>query len=437
MSATAVMTSSAPNTPQIQSLRLKAFAADETTEELSLDALEDDDTSEETVTPDTFDRNSISELVASHGSSSSTAWLEFSRYKIWQASKPIAPSTFAPVQGYMRKGNWVFAWGNPIVSTPDALEAAARAFVQYISSLDSKLKVVWVCVDQAMERALGEMLGWSTVHCIYEDVIDPRRVIEVVDAPEKKNKRGEETKKLSKEEKEHQEIIKDLKKNLRRAEKAGVTTGEVVGELSEEDRVTIEKGIDDWKKHRHGIQIASTTMVPWLDKEHRRYWLARDANNKPIAILILTKINAQPHAPTPDTSLSYMHGHPEHPHHISYQIKNAVSFPDAPKGTSEKLIYSALRDLDREQTRKLQLGRYTVTFGISAANSMVPTHNLSGWKVHTLSNTYNKVAKSTGLLNRLEFRKKFESIHEPMFVCYPEDGFGLDGVMALLKALRK
>ncbi|KAI5889795.1 uncharacterized protein SCHCODRAFT_02670756 [Schizophyllum commune H4-8] len=434
MSATAVMTSSAPNTPQIQSLRLKAFAADETTEELSLDALEDDDTSEETATPDTFDRNSISELVASHGSSSSTAWLEFSRYKIWQASKSIAPSTFVPVQGYMRKGNWVFAWGNPIVSTPDALEAAARAFVQYISSLDSKLKVVWVCVDQAMERALGEMLGWSTVHCIYEDVIDPRRVIEVVDAPEKKNKRGEETKKLSKEEKEHQEIIKDLKKNLRRAEKAGVTTGEVVGELSEEDRVTIEKGIDDWKKHRHGIQIASTTMVPWLDKEHRRYWLARDANSKPIAILILTKINAQPHAPTPDTSLSYMHGHPEHPHHISYQIKNAVSFPDAPKGTSEKLIYSALRDLDREQT---QLGRYTVTFGISAANSMVPTHNLSGWKVHTLSNTYNKVAKSTGLLNRLEFRKKFESIHEPMFVCYPEDGFGLDGVMALLKALRK
>ena len=147
-----------------------------------------------------------------------------------------------------------------------------------------------------------------------------------------------------------------------------------------------------------------------------------------------------------------MHGHPEHPHYISYQIKNAVSFPDAPKGTSEKLIYSALRDLDREQTRQFpslctafnhvltpppELGRYTVTFGISAANSMVPTHNLSGWKVHTLSNTYNKVAKSTGLLNRLEFRKKFESIHEPMFVCYPEDGFGLDGVMALLKALRK
>ncbi|KAL1743134.1 hypothetical protein HDZ31DRAFT_83631 [Schizophyllum fasciatum] len=407
------MTSSAPNTPQIQSLRLKAFAADETTEELSLDALDDDDTAEEIASPDTFDRSTISELVASHGSSSSTAWLEFSRYKIWQAAKPIAPSTFAPVQGYMRKGNWVFAWGNPIVSTTAALEPAARAFIQHIASVDPKLKVVWVCVDQAMERALGEALGWSTVHCIYEDVIDPRRVIEVVDAPEKKNKRGEETKKLSKDEKEHQEIIKDLKKNLRRAEKAGITTGEVVGALSDEDRVTIEKGIDDWRKHRHGIQIASTTMVPWLDKEHRRYWLARDANNK---------------------SLTYMHDHPEHPHHISYQIKNAVSFPDAPKGTSEKLIYSALRDLDREQT---QHGRYTVTFGISAASSMVPTHNLSGWKVHTLSNTYNRVAKSTGLLNRLEFRKKFESIHEPMFVCYPEDGFGLDGVMALLKALRK
>ena len=95
---------------------------------------------------------------------------------------------------------------------------------------------------------------------------------------------------------------------------------------------------------------------------------------------------------------------------------------------------------------------------------MSATHHLGGWKVTALSKTYAKVrlhsifrldpftdplsqiaktdplsqiAKATGLINRLEFRRKFESIHEPMFVCYPEDGFGLDGVMALLKALRK
>ena len=48
-----------------------------------------------------------------------------------------------------------------------------------------------------------------------------------------------------------------------------------------------------------------------------------------------------------------------------------------------------------------------------------------------------QIAKATGLINRLEFRRKFESIHEPMFVCYPEDGFGLDGVKALLRALKK
>ena len=49
----------------------------------------------------------------------------------------------------------------------------------------------------------------------------------------------------------------------------------------------------------------------------------------------------------------------------------------------------------------------------------------------------SQIAKATGLINRLEFRRKFESIHEPMFVCYPEDGFGLDGVKALLRALKK
>ena len=86
---------------------------------------------------------------------------------------------------------------------------------------------------------------------------------------------------------------------------------------------------------------------------------------------------------------------------------------------------------------------------------MSATHHLGGWKVTALSKTYAKVsfslhlpldfiltslaqiAKATGLINRLEFRRKFESIHEPMFVCYPEDGFGLDGVKALLRALKK
>jgi len=221
----------------------------------------------------------------------------------------------------------------------------------------------------------------------------------------------------------------------------------------------------------------------------------------------------------------------------SWQIKNAVSFPSAPKGTSEALIYTALKDLHEEEEKALASGqqiphpangftngepiqptanggrppadaaseassasgvsvssvgstssdsepptptpahrdsssslrssssnstesdktsgsrkgeapppskthhrdshRVTVTFGISAAPDFQPIRNLGGWKVKALSKTYSKVASGAKLINRGEFRSKFDSEHDPMYVCYPPDGFGLDGVNALLKVLRK
>ena len=101
-------------------------------------------------------------------------------------------------------------------------------------------------------------------------------------------------------------------------------------------------------------------------------------------------------------------------------------------------------------------GRVTVTFGISAAPDFQPIRNLGGWKVKALSKTYSKVASGAKLINRGDFRvsqicpslparltniiflqNKFDSEHDPMYVCYPPDGFGLDGVNALLKLLRK
>lgn len=196
----------------------------------------------------------------------------------------------------------------------------------------------------------------------------------------------------------------------------------------------------------------------------------------------------------------------------TWQIKNAVSFPDAPKGTSEALIFTALQDLHHEQnssgasstpaTRALNGGRLpspspapssvdvevssttveppssnydsraispvstsglstiptpartssprdgspspledenrvVLTFGISAAPGLEPVHNLGGWKVKALSKTYSKIASSAKLINRGEFRRKFDSAHEPMYVCYPPDGFGLDGVNTLFKLLKK
>lgn len=125
-----------------------------------------------------------------------------------------------------------------------------------------------------------------------------------------------------------------------------------------------------------------------------------------------------------------------------WQVKNAVSFPDAPKGTSEKLIFTALRDLHNEEVKKEHTdpdyqGGGQVTFGISAAKRLEATHNLSGWGIDALSKTYNAVTTAAGLQKRGEFRGKFDTSQVPKYVCYPRNGFGLDGAVALLKVLTK
>ncbi|KAJ3512683.1 hypothetical protein NLJ89_g3380 [Agrocybe chaxingu] len=438
----------------------------------------------------TVAKSSIANLVARYGSSSATAWLEFDRYKLWQPSKSAPQSTFTPVQGYMEKGPYIFAWGNPLVSDPAALPIVARQFVDFCKSQGKRL--VWSCVDRDLEKILGgDEFGWSTVSCIYEDVIDPAHILELT-SPEAKGHEG-------------QKVVKDLKKNLHRANKYDVKVSEIRGsQWTEDDKIAIEQGIREWKSTKGGVQIASTTLQPWLDSEHRRYWVAKK-DGEAVGILILTPIQAS-----------------------SWQIKNAVSFPSAPKGTSEALIYTALKDLHDEQERAAAAGqkiphpannnyhgekvepcliqrpssestgststrssvsisstansismsngaetpdlasasatsngasngrpegttrnsvspqshhrdadRVTVTFGISAAPGLEPIHNLGGWKVSALSKTYGKVAKGAKLIQRGEFRSKFNTATDPMYVCYPPNGFGLEGVNALLKVLKK
>jgi hypothetical protein len=215
---------------------------------------------------DFHDKSSIADLVAYHGSSNSTVWLENSRYKIWRPSRPIPESDFLPVQGYMRKGRsetcgffiltlklslftdrWVFAWGNPLVSHIDALGPTAAAFREWAES--QRLSVIWCCVDHDFQRVLAEPpFKWSVVTCINEDVVDPAHVMWLT-GPEAVGKDGGVS------------FGRDLKKNLKRAQKDHLEVREVRHEEWEEaDKIAVEDGIQGWLKSRSGIQIATVRV---------------------------------------------------------------------------------------------------------------------------------------------------------------------------------
>jgi len=189
----------------------------------------------------TGDKAGIADLIAQYGSSSATSWLEFARYKIWRPSVPIPQSSFPPVQGYLRSDPFVFAWGNPIVSDPSALEATCAAFIEWARS--QKLRPIWLCVDGQMEKVLGGVgskFGWSALSCIVEDFLDPRSVVELAHS----HGGGSE--------------VKDFKKNLRRAERENVQVREVqADQWSDAMKRQVEEGIANWKKEqdRHPDRI--------------------------------------------------------------------------------------------------------------------------------------------------------------------------------------
>ncbi|KAI6145539.1 hypothetical protein BKA82DRAFT_13716 [Pisolithus tinctorius] len=343
-----------------------------------------------------IDSAELADIIAKHGHAPATAWLERERYHVWRPSSPQSSAgSFLPIQGYLCADGWVFAWGSPIVpeKKEDEIRRVAIAFVEWVQS--HHLRPVYCCVDAELEDILGNM-GWSTVHCINEDVIDAEHVLELTSEDDKGG---------------HGPMVKDLKKNLRRAARAKIEVVRINREeWTQELREEVEAGIEEWKKNRKGLQLAATSFDPWLDFENRLYWVAKKGE-KLVGILILT--------PAGD----------------SYVIKNCVSFPDAPKGTSERLIHDGLQDLDNKRE---QGGSMSVTFNISAAGDLEPTRNISGWKFTWLSQTYRNVSKGANLLQRSDFRRKFDASKEPMFVCYlTEDGFGWDGIETLLRLLRR
>ncbi|VDB91360.1 unnamed protein product [Peniophora sp. CBMAI 1063] len=405
------------------------------------------------------DKADIAGLIAEYGSSSNTSWLEFSRYKIWRADKDIEGSSFRPVQGYLRSDPYVFAWGNPLVSDPAALDETCYQFWKWCKN--RKLKLIWCCADGEMEKVLGKnsRFGWSTVSCIVEDMLDPKAVVELA----KSTGSGAE--------------VKDFKKNIRRAERAGITVREIKWDAwTDTQKKEVEEGVAAWKKHKksaNSMQIASTSFQPWVDAEHRRYWVS-EHQGKIVGLVVLSRI-----------------------HHDQYQIKNHAAFPNAPHGTSEYLIYQAMDALNsesdepgtngtlfweqnssghghdgtapseassavispsasqsghtssnqaerpdktyaEEDATSDQLRRVSVTFGITASEELIPVDNLKGWRVSFLTKTYNTIISHTGITRRGDYRSKFHTVHLPMYVCFPrKQGFGVEGATKLIKCLRQ
>ncbi|KAM0749578.1 hypothetical protein T439DRAFT_327258 [Meredithblackwellia eburnea MCA 4105] len=326
------------------------------------------------------DRDDLPAAIKKYGSASSTTWIE-ERYSIWRS--PLSTADRPRIQGYLHSGGFNFAWGNPICH-PDDLKETAEEWVAWCK--EHKNKFVFACIDGRLEAILAVgMCGlhWQTVSCLREDVLHPDHVD------------------LEK---------KDVRKNRLKAEHAGVSVDELVVKgptwLPPDDvKQKIEQGLQRWKDSRKGTQIASSSLLPWVDSRHRRYFIAKRGSDI-VGLAILAPI-----------------------HDHGYQIKNSISFPEAPRGTSEDLLGSVIEQMQAEH-------RDTLTFGTSASEDLELEHFSNGWKIKYLPKVYHHIIEKHHLAERGQFRDKFSLETENLYVSFPRHGFGWLGILGLMKMLR-
>jgi aspartyl-tRNA synthetase len=238
---------------------------------------------------------------------------------------------------------------------------------------DTKLRPVWILVDERVEDILGGRSGWSTLTCAAEE-----RVNDAV------------------------EYNAEVQRKIRHAKAEGITVSEVGPD--EDLRRRCDSRIKEWLANREGTQIHLTNINPWLDTEHRRYFIAAETSSQKIhALVVLAQLSSE-------------HG---------YQVKYSLDFPDAPNGTIEYIITQALEAAQESGTR-------SITFGAAAAPNFRPVSNLKGMKVKMLSHSYHSIAKRLSLVNKSEFREKLGAEQDAVYICYPPHGLGLTGVTAIM-----
>lgn len=276
--------------------------------------------------------------------------------------------------GYAEDNGYALVMGNPLC---DHLQypAVIRAFLKYMRK-EKDLRPLWLLVSSDVEEILGSKLGWRSLSCVAEERVP-------VDGAKK------------------------VAKKEQKAENAGVTIHELPIDTPVPDdlRKRCDKRIEDWKANRKGSkQVHITEVRPWVDMEHRRYLWAETKEGEIAAMCVLHKLS-----PT-----------------NGYQIKFALDFPGSPNGTIEALISAAIQSLAKA-------GVKNVTFGAGALPEMVTGGNLDGIRAKILSKTYRTIAQQLKLVQKSEFREKFGTQNDLVYICYPFMGLGVSGARTLIK----
>ncbi|KAI0766828.1 aspartyl-tRNA synthetase cytoplasmic [Trametes elegans] len=315
----------------------------------------------------------LENLVAKYGDATNTSWTD-PAWTVWRDK-----ATGAAV-GYIPENGFAVTFGNPLCP-PEQVPRVAKAYLAYIH--EQGLKPVWCCVDKVTEKYLAEDLGWGAVIAVAEERLNPTEV-------------------------DPAEHDKTVRRKIHRAEREGVKIVEVGQEMDPQVKQALEERCREWAAGRKGTQIHLTGVRPFDDMKHRKYYYAVDKEGKPCALVVLAQ-------------LAPKHG---------FQIKWALEFPGAPLGAIEYILTYVIKQLG-------DAGVKSATFGAGAIDKLHPAENVHGFRVKTLEKAYNGLSATFNLTGKGDFRSKFGTWQDPLFICYPKGGLGMKGIEAIMSMLQK
>lgn len=193
---------------------------------------------------------------------------------------------------------------------------------------------------------------------------------------------------------------------LRKKVKHALSEGIVVHEYLTQE-ASLEKSIEQvglsWLRSRRGPQVYIAHLNLFNDREGKRWFYAME-KERVIGFLLLNEIQAS----------------------SGWLLNNLILNPDAPSGTSELLITSALETLEKENSSKsVVIGPVT-----SKEIHIAGLGTFSSWFINTVFKTTKKIFKLDG---QRVFWEKFQPHGEPAYLIFDKVNFRT--TRALMRAM--
>lgn len=312
----------------------------------------------------------LENLVANYGDSTNTSWFD-KRFKIWRDDKTGAAVAYIPIE----KARRAILAGNPLCSTKQ-LPQVIEAFLKWLKET-TKLKPIFLLIDQPVEAVLGEQFGWRSFTNVGEQRVNLANG-------------------------EHLQLDPEVSRKIRHAQKEGIKVSDYGSEIPAEIKQKCEDAIKSWQKSKTGEQVHLSDVTPFIDSVHRRYFVAEDQEGKVHSLIVLAQL-----APR-----------------YGVQIKWALDFPDAPNGVIEYTVHTALKAA--AETNK------SCTFGAGVTADLASGHNIGTAKATTLNTVYHGYVERFHVREKAGFREKFNTREDPLYFCYPKGAMGRNGIKAIV-----